>query len=185
MVRDKQNDAEMRDRLEEMALRDSVTNIGSRHLFNMRLAHAMDRVGRDQSSIALLMVDLDGFKQVNDTLGHQAGDDVLREVGQRMQSVVRISDTVARLGGDEYIVIMETGVTDEGAQYLADRIRSEVLKPIRLRDEDVVVGISIGIALYPTDGITAEGLIKAADTAMYAGKKRAQSALDAPQALSR
>jgi len=167
-----QEDAKKKLQMEKMALTDSVTLIGSRNFFDLRLAHALDRVRREGANIALLLMDLDGFKKINDSLGHQAGDKVLREVARRVQSEIRVSDTVARLGGDEFVVIMETGVTSEGARYLADRIHDKVIQPVCVAHQDVFVGISIGIALYPHNGESPEALLNFADTEMYSKKTR-------------
>ncbi len=157
-------------RLEELALSDSLTRLGNRNLFNMRLDHAFSRARRQEDNICLLYMDLDGFKEINDNLGHAAGDAVLVEVARRLESTARDADTVARLGGDEFAVLMETGVSDEGARRLTARIKASLSQPIVINGQEAYIGVSIGIAHYPQDADSVDSLIHAADVAMYDAK---------------
>ncbi len=172
-VRQKQEDAESR-QLKELAMIDPTTRIGNRNLFNIHLEHAVSRAHRENQRICLLYMDLDGFKDVNDSRGHSAGDKVLAEVARRLMETARDADTVARLGGDEFAVIMETSVSEAGARRLANRIQEVLPQPIQLTDGSVSVGVSVGIAQFPQDAGTADGLLCAADSAMYEAKRNNQ-----------
>ena len=154
-------------RLEELALLDSLTGIGNRNLFHMRLEHALIRAQRQNDHVCLLYMDLNHFKDVNDSHGHLAGDSVLREVARRLEQTARDADTVVRLGGDEFAIIMETGVSDLGAQRLAARIKETLSRPVTVAGHDVAIGVSIGIAHFPKDADDSESLVRAADLAMY------------------
>ncbi len=167
-------------RIEELALVDSLTRVGNRNFFNIRLDHALNRARRQTESIGLLYMDLNGFKTINDSRGHAAGDQVLREVARRLMETARDADTVVRLGGDEFAVIMETGVSQSGAQILADRIEDALSRPIAVNDAIVSIGVSVGIAHFPEDGDSADELLHAADSAMYLKKSRLRD--DAPNA---
>mgnify|MGYP003669215571 CR=1 FL=1 len=169
--------------LKELALIDPVTQIGNRHHFDLRLSHALDRAQRQVETVGLIIMDLDGFKMVNDTYGHITGDLVLKEVASRLEQCARKSDTVARLGGDEFAIIMESGVSSDGAELFAERIETLIGAPMTFNDENVGVGASIGIALFPKNGGTPEMLFRAADDAMYQ-KKRATTAPASGQATA-
>lgn len=169
-MQSKRDETAQSQRLEELALVDTVAGIGNRNFFNMRLEHALTRARRQGDQIALLYMDLDRFKEINDTWGHAVGDCVLREVASRLKATARDADTVARLSGDEFAVIMETGVSSAGAQRLAARIKLALSEPIAVGDRLVSVGVSIGIALYPDDATDDESLIHTADVSMYEAK---------------
>lgn len=170
-------------RLEELAVVDSLTRLGNRHFFDIQLDHALHRARRQSESICLLYMDLDGFKEINDTHGHLVGDQVLREVGRRLTLTARDADTVVRLGGDEFAVIMETGVSHSGAEILAHRIEEALSAAVAVEDGAVNIGVSLGIAHFPEDGDCAETLIQAADSAMYGNKNRARDNAVEPIAL--
>jgi diguanylate cyclase (GGDEF)-like protein len=123
--------------------------------------------------LALLYLDLDRFKPVNDTLGHTAGDELLQGVATRIRNLVRESDTVARVGGDEFVVILPDIITREGVENVAKKIITAIATPFQLgsQKQSVEIGTSIGIALYPADARDAEDLVKAADAAMYSAKQ--------------
>ncbi|MFP3947371.1 MAG: putative bifunctional diguanylate cyclase/phosphodiesterase [Longimicrobiales bacterium] len=157
--------------LQRMALYDSLTGLPNRNLFRDRLKHALDRAGREGQGVAVLFVDLDGFKAVNDSLGHDAGDEVLELVAQRILGSVRDEDTVARLGGDEFTVILEKDPSRSGAEAAARRIRAAMLPPFQLRGRTVHLTASIGIALSRSGGVTAQELVHSSDMAMYAAKR--------------
>ncbi|WP_119353256.1 EAL domain-containing protein [Azohydromonas sediminis] len=159
------------DRLAYLANFDPVTGLPNRSLFRDRLAHALHTADRQQQRVALLFVDLDNFKHVNDSLGHAAGDELLRQVGARLRAAVRISDTVCRLGGDEFTVIAEGLTRDEDAVHVAAKVLEQSSRPYRLGEREVYVTASVGIALYPRDGDSADALLMNADAAMYRAKE--------------
>jgi diguanylate cyclase (GGDEF)-like protein/PAS domain S-box-containing protein len=155
-------------KLKYLALYDELTGLPNRRLFYDRLAQAMSRTRRGEGKMALLYVDLDEFKSINDCLGHDGGDAVLREVGRRMGACVREMDTVARLGGDEFALILQDVTTREDVEFVADRLVASLTRPIQCcTDTERAVGVSIGISLYPDDGEEPDGLLKKADLAMY------------------
>ncbi len=158
--------------LTHRAFADSLTGLANRALFRDRIAHAVARNLRDGGRVTLLLIDLDDFKTVNDTLGHSAGDKLLTTVADRLSAHVRPSDTLARLGGDEFAVLVED-LDDLAAQDLAQRILGAVRLPVRLGDRDVVCTMSIGIATAKAgDGATdTEELLRDADLAMYSAKR--------------
>jgi diguanylate cyclase (GGDEF)-like protein/PAS domain S-box-containing protein len=156
------------------SLHDPLTGLPNRILFQDRLWHALERGRRERTPTCVLIMDLDGFKAINDKLGHPVGDLVLIAFSERLRSVLRASDTAARLGGDEFSIVCEnTDPTD--AEVLADRLRAEVTAPLTLDGKEVSVGISIGIGSVP-GGENPEGVydrvVRDADDAMYADKQR-------------
>jgi len=158
------------DALQHQVLHDALTGLPNRTLLHDRLAHTLRLVERDASSLALLLLDLDRFKEVNDTLGHQAGDALLRQVAARMRDAVRSSDTVARLGGDEFAVLLP-GAERDGAVHAAQTLRAALVAPMTVEGQTVHVGASIGIAVTPTHGHEAAVLLRHADVAMYIAKR--------------
>lgn len=161
---------------EHFAHYDSLTDLPNRFLALDRLDHSLLRSSRDGTSTAVLFVDVDHFKRINDTLGHSTGDTVLKSLAQRMKSLVRASDTVARLGGDEFMVILECidGACD--AEKVASQIVTELSKPVTIENMELDVTVSIGIGLFPQDAQGGEDLIRAADTAMYVAKESGRNA---------
>ena len=153
----------------ELALRDPLTGLGNRRLFSDRVTHALDRRGRRASRVAMLMLDLDHFKFVNDTFGHAKGDALLIAVAERLRCVLRAGDTVARLGGDEFAVLLEDLSHDEEADATALRIQQALDRPFRLDEREMFVRASIGIA-WATDGQDVDALMTDADVAMYGAK---------------
>ena len=142
----------------------------NRVLFFDRLELAMAQATRQSSYLAVLVLDLDHFKSVNDTLGYHIGDDVLKGVGERISSVLRKGDTVARMGGDEFVIVL-SGIEDvKCIDSLAERVRNSVSRPFDIEGHDVSITASIGIALYPGNGENAESLVRHADIAMYDAK---------------
>ncbi|MBF0159190.1 MAG: EAL domain-containing protein [Magnetococcales bacterium] len=159
-------------KLEQLAYYDVLTGLPNRMLFRDRMEHEIAVAHRKNSKAALFFVDLDRFKQVNDTLGHAAGDQLLIEVGQRIGQCVRKSDTVARLGGDEFTVILTEVVRSSVVAHVAGNIIASLSEPVQLLgDQLAYIGASIGIALYPDDGHDFETLAKNADIAMYKAKE--------------
>lgn len=150
---------------------DKLTDLPNRALFLDRLDQNLKQSERYQRKFALLFVDLDGFKSVNDTLGHDAGDALLIKTAQRLHDCVREADTVARIGGDEFTVILSTIASVDDAQTVAKKIIQALSKPFNLGDQEAQIGASIGISLFPENGTTTETLLKKADDAMYTAKK--------------
>lgn len=163
-------------RILALANYDPLTDLPSRRLFSDRLGKAMDRAQRAALDMAILFIDLDGFKEVNDTLGHEAGDHVLKEVARRLRGCIRKPDTAARLGGDEFIVIIEHQ-NIANATIVGERIVNSLSQPIDTPDGVTTIGASIGVAFFPGDGKTEDELLKAADKAMYKVKKGAKGAV--------
>ena len=161
------------ERAQRMAHHDSLTGLPNRLLFNDRLNQAISLAKRDSSQFALLYLDLDKFKPVNDTLGHAAGDELLQVVAARIRHQIRESDTVARVGGDEFTVILSELSNREHAETVANKIITAFSTPFQLESQNqcVDIGTSIGIAIYPTDGRDADALVNAADAAMYSAKQ--------------
>ncbi|RCW69297.1 putative bifunctional diguanylate cyclase/phosphodiesterase [Pseudorhodoferax soli] len=161
--------------LQEIAFRDALTGLPNRLLLGERVASAVERCRRDHTSLALLFIDLDGFKPVNDSFGHHVGDAVLKEAGRRLAAGLRACDTVARVGGDEFVLLLE-GVSDSAAiAQAAQRLIDVVSAPMEQCGHEVRLSCSIGIALFPSDGPDAE-LMAHADAAMYAAKRAGGSA---------
>jgi diguanylate cyclase (GGDEF)-like protein len=151
-----------------LARHDVLTGLANRGEFNARLDEASKRLKRNGGNVTVMMIDLDKFKAVNDTLGHLAGDQLLSEVARRLQSTVRETDVLARLGGDEFAIIQEGGADQrEGAVKLALRIIEAIAKPFDLNGHEATVGASIGIAMAPDNGIDPDELLKRADLALY------------------
>ncbi|MCQ4294648.1 diguanylate cyclase [Pseudomonas stutzeri] len=159
-------------RLHRMAQYDELTGLPNRACFRDRLETALARVRRNGGRIALLYVDLDRFKQVNDTYGHGGGDQLLRAVADRLTFCVRDTDTVARLGGDEFVVLLESIVEPEDAQRVVEKIRNAFAQPMLIVEHSIDIDLSIGTALYPEDGEAEMQLLKQADERMYRMKAR-------------
>jgi diguanylate cyclase (GGDEF)-like protein/PAS domain S-box-containing protein len=158
------------ERLRHAALHDSLTGLPNRRLLEDRLDKALARRARGRHEVAVLFLDLDHVKAVNDTLGHDYGDDLLVEMSRRLERSVRSADTVARIGGDEFIVVCEDVSNITELNQLADRILEAVAEPLRLSDEIVSITASVGIALPGPRGATPEELLREADLAMYEAK---------------
>jgi diguanylate cyclase (GGDEF)-like protein/PAS domain S-box-containing protein len=158
-------------RLIYLADHDALTGLPNRRHFLYCLSRAIERAAGAEGTLAVLFVDLDRFKRINDVFGHDAGNTALREAARRIGSCVREQDTVARLGGDEFAVLLEGVETNAGICAAADRIRAELKRPFPVAESEVYVSASIGIALFPRDGTTAEELLKRSDVAMYQAKK--------------
>jgi diguanylate cyclase (GGDEF)-like protein len=154
----------------KLAQHDTLTALPNRTLFYDRLNQAMTRTIRDKGSFAILYIDLDDFKIVNDTLGHDTGDALLREAAKRITACVRKSDTVARMGGDEFTVIISNVRTPASVERVAKKIVANLASQFDLNGKICSVSASIGIAFYPDNGETAAQLVKVADDAMYAAK---------------
>ena len=166
---------QQRDHIMQLANHDSLTGLPLMSLAMERLARVINNATRTKTKVAMLFIDLDGFKSVNDTAGHEAGDFVLRTIAFRIARSIRLSDTAARIGGDEFIVILG-GLPDERiATEIAQRIISVVSQPIEYSNRQVRVGASIGIGLFPDHATDAQALRRAADAAMYTAKRRGKN----------
>jgi diguanylate cyclase (GGDEF)-like protein len=163
------------ERIRYLAYYDELTGLPNRSLFNQRLNHALTKVKRNKASLAVLFVDLDRFKNINDTLGHEAGDRVLQEMAKRFKTCLRQSDTVARLGGDEFVVLLEDITDPKQAANVAGKIIATALKPFAVAGGDYHVTASIGISIYPDDGEDDQTLMKHADIAMYLAKDQGKN----------
>ena len=155
--------------LEHQALYDGLTNLPNRTLFQDRLAQAIKKSQRVGSSFAIILMDLDRFKEINDTLGHNVGDLLLKEVGERLIRTVRDTDTVARLGGDEYVIILED-MPEQTIERVAEKILKALDRPFMLGEDMIEISASLGIACFPDHGNDATTLTRRADVAMYAAK---------------
>jgi diguanylate cyclase (GGDEF)-like protein/PAS domain S-box-containing protein len=163
--------------LEHMAFYDPLTDLPNRALFFDRLQHLFQRGRRamDNPLFAVLYLDLDGFKAINDSLGHQAGDELLVRTARRLERCLRPGDTLARLGGDEFTVLVDEIRTDADATGVADRIHEEMATPINLRGREVQTNVSVGIALSNAGYETPDDMLRAADAAMYRAKTAERS----------
>lgn len=159
------------ERIKHLAFHDALTDLPNRSLLMDRLDHQIAKAERDKNCLAVMFLDLDRFKVVNDTLGHEIGDDLLRAVAKKLQAQVRQSDTVSRLGGDEFIILLDSPANDEEVAYIAGRVLAAISEPMEFRGRVAQVGASIGIAMFPRDGNTPVELMKRADAAMYAVKE--------------
>jgi len=164
--------------IQKMAYFDNLTGLPNRALFLDRLSQGMVRANREKTNLAVLFLDLDRFKSINDTLGHAVGDQLLIEVTQRLNRHIRSSDTLARLGGDEFVVVATNLVDKLDASYIAQNLIDSIQSPFQIMGHELHVTTSIGIALFPDDGDTTEILIKHADVAMYSSKESGRNAFN-------
>jgi diguanylate cyclase (GGDEF)-like protein len=159
-------------RVERAAFHDALTGLPNRVLLADRLRQAIASAQRLKQSVAVVNMDLDGFKAVNDAHGHDAGDEVLKAVAQRLLDGIRATDTAARLGGDEFVVLLTPLPSPTGSRAICERLLRAILEPVRLSSGAMVqVGSSIGVAHYPLDGVDAEVLMSRADQTMFESKR--------------
>ena len=165
------------ERAEYLATRDALTGLPNRVLLHDRLEQCIFNAARNQVGFAFMFIDLDRFKTINDSLGHQVGDELLKRVASRLTACVRATDTVARLGGDEFAVILENldDDDDEGAQEVAEKMIAAMGAPMLIESQHLSTSCSIGISLYPNDGRDSEALMKNADVAMYYAKEKGRN----------
>ena len=157
--------------LESLALKDPLTGLANRRLLAERMAMALGHARRNQSAMAVVYLDLDGFKHVNDTLGHAAGDMLLRTVAARLVAAVRDEDTVARLGGDEFIIGLWHLTSADDAATVVSKVTAVVSQPYDIEGETVSITVSAGVGIYPLHGEEADTLMKSADLALYDAKR--------------
>ena len=172
MVSDVTKQKELEDRLSQMAHSDALTGVANRTLFFQKLDEAISLAKRRKEKVALLFIDLDDFKVVNDQYGHEFGDVVLCEVVQRIKMAVREADMLARIGGDEFVLILHDCETHERAKQVAEKVLFHLERPIHVSGITVTVGGSIGVSFYPDDGTRTAELINSADKAMYKAKQK-------------
>lgn len=158
--------------LEHRATRDPLTELPNRTLLVDRLEHALERAARSKERVAVLFLDLDGFKEINDSFGHQAGDRLLKKVANRLQGCMRSADTVSRFGGDEFVILIEQMKDMNEVSQTAERILNTLTKPIDLGGREVSISASIGIACGAYSDSSLEDLLNRADAAMYQAKRR-------------
>lgn len=166
---------QQQDQIMHMAQHDSLTGLANRALFNDRLQRALASARRDKTSLALMFIDLDKFKPVNDQFGHAVGDLLLQHVAQRMQACVRESDTLARVGGDEFVVVLRDVAGEPEALAVAEKIRASLAQPFVLNGHNLGIGCCVGVALYPQHGADDVALSLNADHAMYQAKERGRN----------
>lgn len=159
------------EKIQQMAFHDSLTGLPNRKLFSDRLGIVLAQARRNKKKVGIVMLDLDNFKDVNDTLGHDVGDTLLKAVAERLSGTLRKSDTVARFGGDEFVLIFPDMEVIEEAIQVVQKIIDRFHKPFLIDTHQLVVTTSIGIAVYPNDGMDEEILMKNADIAMYQAKQ--------------
>ncbi len=162
-------------KLAYMAQHDTLTDLPNRSLLNDRLGQAIGAAQRHRSALALLYLDLDRFKLINDSLGHLVGDRLLQSVARRLGECVRATDTVSRLGGDEFVILLSEVAHEQDAAHCADKLLKAFRKPFELDDHELHMTASIGIVIYPSDGTAVETLLKNADSAMYEAKKHGRN----------
>jgi len=164
------------EKLKYLAQHDALTSLPNRRLFEELCESALKIAKRQKSEQAILFVDIDGFKAVNDTLGHKAGDELLIAIAGRLEASVRESDIVARIGGDEFTIHLGGQCSQKDTCIIAEKVITSIAEPFELEDGTANVGASIGVSLYPTDATQVEALVQGADTAMYVAKKSGKNA---------
>lgn len=162
-------------RILQMAFHDMLTGLPNRRLLEDRIAQALAQARRNKNKVAVLFIDLDHFKPINDLMGHDAGDLLLKEVAARLTASVRAEDTVARQGGDEFIVLLSKIANAQDAEAVAGKILARLTEPFQIKGKELQIGGSLGIALFPSDGEDAETLMKNSDTAMYYAKQNGRN----------
>ena len=161
--------------LESLAMHDALTGLPNRRLLMDRLSLSIAHARRNKSTMAVMYLDLDGFKEINDSLGHDAGDALLKVVADRLAAAVRQEDTVARMGGDEFVIGLWELNHTEGVATLVSKVIEAVSQPYRLQERDVHITASVGVGVFPAHGDAVETLMKSADRALYEAKRRGKN----------
>lgn len=172
IISDISEQKQAQDDLRRLANYDSLTNLPNRVLLVDRINHALDTASRKEHIVGLFFLDLDRFKQVNDSLGHNIGDELLERIAERLTNVCRQNDTVARLGGDEFVIMIEDVVSPDSLSVFAQKVINTIEAPIILNNQNINVSTSLGIAMYPSDADCTSELMKNADLAMYSAKEK-------------
>lgn len=162
----------MEETIHRLAYFDTLSGLPNRKLFMDRFAQALAQAERNNLTLAVLFLDLDGFKSINDNFGHAKGDDVIAKVGARLAKIIRKGDTVARLGGDEFVILVPEAKTEEGIIRIASKSVKEIKKAFSIGNQQALLSVSVGIAVFPRDGVTVEDLLKRADAALYKVKTK-------------
>jgi diguanylate cyclase (GGDEF)-like protein len=163
------------EKIRHLAHHDALTGLPNRVLLRDRLEQAIAQAQRNRTQMGVMLLDLDRFKTINDTLGHEAGDDALQAVAERLRASVRRVDTVARLGGDEFVVVLPAIRGPVDAEQVARKIIESMTEPLSIRDQTMIVSVSIGVSICPTDGADTTALMKRADLAMYRAKQKGRN----------
>jgi len=163
------------ERLRHYAHHDPLTNLPNRLLFSNRITHAIQRATRNKQHFAVIFLDLDHFKDINDTLGHHIGDSLLKEVAKRIKMSIRIDDTLARIGGDEFLILLENIQKDNDVIKVVEKIKKSLQPKFELENQIIHITASMGVALYPTDGQDVDTLLKNSDAAMYSSKEQGRN----------
>ena len=175
VMRDISERKQAQDEIQRLAMTDQLTGLGNRNQFNRRFDESLRLAAREKNRLALILLDLDKFKSVNDTFGHPTGDALLQSVAGVFKSNCRETDIVARLGGDEFAILLVHPEGIPNIQMVVERIIGKIGKPFRIFDDDIVIGVSAGIAIYPDDAADKESLIRMADLALYEAKRPDQN----------
>ena len=162
-------------RFKRLALRDPLTGLANRTLLYEHLEKTLARAKRNHQNFPVIFIDLDDFKQINDSLGHQAGDGLLINISQCLTTCVREEDTVARIGGDEFVIVLNSQSNDKGIRNSIERVMQGITETVAKSGFEDIVSASIGIAIFPTDGSSADSLLGHADAAMYKAKKQGKN----------
>jgi len=174
-VQDISERKQMENTIRQMAYYDSLTGLPNRNLLNDRLAVALANASRNNQMVAILFLDLDHFKTINDSLGHEAGDQLLQQVSLRIKGILRKQDTVARMGGDEFIVLIPGLMDSNHTARLAEKILDSLAPAFKIGDNELYIGCSIGISIFPDDGMEIKTLLKNSDLAMYRAKEKGRN----------
>ena len=167
------------------AYHDELTGLPNRSLLRDRLNQALAQAARQNKQVGLLLLDLDGFKSVNDMLGHATGDKILQRVAERLLSCIREADTACRYGGDEFVILLPEVDGEKSAAEVAQKLRVQLARPYLVDDQPIAVTASIGVAVYPRDGSSQDDLIRRADIAMYLAKAHTNSPIRSAQQAAR
>jgi diguanylate cyclase (GGDEF)-like protein/PAS domain S-box-containing protein len=174
IARDITKRRENEEKIEKLQYFDALTSLPNRMLLRLRIEHDINISKRKKEKVAILFLDIDHFKHINDTLGHAIGDELLIEVSKRLKNLLRQEDTLSRQGGDEFVIVVPNAKT-EGVAHVAKKVLQSIEQPIKLHDHELVITASLGIALYPDDGFDIETLFKCADAAMYMAKQNGRN----------
>lgn len=174
IARDITKRKENEDKIEKLEYSDALTGLPNKMLLNLRINHDMSIANRKKEQLAILFLDFDHFKNINDSLGHAVGDQLLIEVSKRLKNLIREEDTLSRQGGDEFVLVLPN-VTAEGAAHVAKKLLQAIEQAIKVNENELVITASIGIAMFPEDGTDMETLFKCADAAMYLAKENGRN----------